>query len=44
MWFVLGVLVGIAACVALVKVRRGCSWREAAVIASGGGGPGAPDR
>jgi hypothetical protein len=42
-WLLLGVLVGVAGCVALIKVRRKCSWRDAMVIASGAGGPGTPE-
>lgn len=45
--FIFGVVVGmfllLAAVSVRVKARAGCSWKDAVVVALGGGGPGTPE-
>ena len=45
--FALGLVVGaalmVAAVTARVKARLKCSWRDAVMVALGGGGPGTPE-
>jgi hypothetical protein len=41
---VIGAILMLAVVTVRVKMRTKCSWRDAAIIALGGGGPGAPDR